>query len=201
MWLDGLVGWNVQGGQRVEEAVEGHAQVTTGDQLALARQANCHTALHKEWLGITPEVSFSIWLILTQAGLIQHTVALREVVEKWSFALRGWPQIRRQIIFFWLILALKFDYLIIKTYLITYVQAHLHICASAQKCVPVPGLKLKNWSVGGRGNVQKLRASTHRDSWASPGADLFGLQTLAEKLSTVCCAKISYICTQWCRRT
>ena len=63
----------MQGGQRVEEAVEGHAQVTTGDQLALARQANCHTALHKEWLGITPEVSFNIWLILTQAGLICDT--------------------------------------------------------------------------------------------------------------------------------
>ena len=83
MRLDGLVGWNVQGGQRVEEAVEGHAQVTTGDQLALARQANCHTALHKEWLGITHEAD--IWLILTQAGLIQHTVTLREVVEKWFF--------------------------------------------------------------------------------------------------------------------
>ena len=163
MWLDGLVGWNVQGGQRVEEAVEGHAQVTTGDQLALARQANCHTALHKEWLGITPEVSFNIWLILTQAGLIQHTVTLREVVEKWSFAVRLAAN-KEANKFFWLILALKFDYLIIKTYLITYVQAHLHICASAQKCVPVPVLKLKNWSVGGRGNVQKLRASTHRDS-------------------------------------
>ena len=78
----------MQGGQRVEEAVEGHAQVTTGDQLALARQANCHTALHKEWLGITPEVSFNIWLILTQAGLSQHAVTLGEVVEKWSFAFR-----------------------------------------------------------------------------------------------------------------
>ena len=43
-----------------------------------------------EWLGITPEseASFNIWLNLTQAGLIQHTVTLREVVEKWSFAVR-----------------------------------------------------------------------------------------------------------------
>ena len=41
-----LVGWNVQGGQKAEEAVEGHAQVTTGDQLALARQANCHTVIY-----------------------------------------------------------------------------------------------------------------------------------------------------------
>ena len=48
-------------------------------------------------------------------------------------------------------------------------------------------LKLKNWPAG--------KQAGQYSEIASPGADLFGLQTLAEKLSTVCCAKISYVYT------